>query len=318
MGNKSKNEHLVHMHEAAIEVVNRDKIREEAKLALGKESDARQLANIEAVTKIRLKDADEAQARFLRVLFLRQHKELLKKDGEWAAFCREGNIDLKNADYEISKFGDLKDELLLKFGVAVGFEINKIKYLTGSDSKKLGVEIKEETLYYKGDKVPTSEFSALIMSVQDELQKEREERERDKRSQRNNLADREKTILKLRNDIDRYTGEANAKDMSPEEDAFLSFMDMHQRRFDGLILTVQPERCPALSSYGKRDETGAKLPSTVTIRMRSRYLQFWDYLLNQVTAYQNTAEETFLGGDMMNKNETPEWMSKEWHQRNKV
>jgi hypothetical protein len=44
------------------------------------------------------------------------------------------------------------------------------------------------------------------------------------------------------------------------------------------MISVEPGNCDALSSYGKRDDNDVPLPSSVTLRMRTAYVGFWNYL----------------------------------------
>lgn len=289
MANKPK--HMKPTHDdvkTAEKIYNEGKRAAEAELKQMREQFELERANIEVITKIRMKDADAAQAKFLQVMFLRETKERLKKDGTWTDFCRKSGIDLKNADYEISKLGELKDEFLLKFGAVIGFEINKIKYIAGGDSERLGVEVKGKDLYYQGEKVPLSEAPSIISAIHDELRKERDEAAAGKRAMQRVLKQKEALILKQAGELDRFSGRARAKDLTPEEEGFLSQMETLKIGFDGYMLQADPARI---------EELQAGDGAAVTPRMRAAYLETLGYMRRQVIAAYDTAVEMY-GHDM--------------------
>ncbi|MDA8082314.1 MAG: hypothetical protein M0024_01485 [Nitrospiraceae bacterium] len=235
---------------------------------------------VQGATMIKVKDADEALARLTKIMALRRMKEALKMEGKWTAFCESNGFDVKKADYEISKVGEVKDEALLKFGVAFGYEINKIKYITGPDSERLGVEVLDGTIVYEGQEIPLAEAPALVEDLKDRLKKEKEERQAEKKTHERRMADEKKHILKLEKEIAKFEKSAREKGLTAEEDAFLQQMENLRTQFDGFyLMNLDPEKMD--------------LTPDSPARMRAALISNLQYLRSQINAAYDTALETF-------------------------
>jgi hypothetical protein len=96
--------------------------------------------------------------------------------------------------------------------------------------------------------------------------------------------------------LDRYTGKARSKDLTPEEDGFLQQMENLRIGFDGYMLQVEPGRVEELMEV-EPETTRGEVTSVVTPRMRAAYLETLGYMRKQIVAAHDTAEEMF-GADM--------------------
>jgi hypothetical protein len=216
---------------------------------------------------------------------LRRLKEILKPDKKWAPFCEKYEIDIKKADYEIEKLGDIKDDALLKFGLAFGYEINKIKYLKNADSQKLGVEVKEGVLYFEGEEVPVAEAPALLEDLKDKLKREKKEREAERKTHERRMEDERKHIQKLEKEISKFEKDAKAKGISLDEDAFLQQMENRRIGFEGHMLSSDPERMPIKSLLGEN-------PTRV---QTMAYIALLRYMRNRAQVAYDTATSLYGG-----------------------
>jgi hypothetical protein len=240
----------------------------------------------QAATMIKVKGADESLSRLLKVMALRRTKEAMKQDGNWTAFCDENGIDIKKADYEISKLGEIKDKALLSFGSAFGYEINKIKYIAGVDSEKLGVEVRGETIIYDGEEIPLAEAPALIEDLRDKFKKEKEERAAETKTYERRMADEKKHISKLEREIKKYERHAHDKGLTAEEDSFLQGMENLRTTFSGFYLQIDPGRIP----LDRNNDS---------VAMKSAYISTLQYIKMQANAAYDTAVEIFGNPSML-------------------
>jgi hypothetical protein len=121
-------------------------------------------------TKIKCEDSNESLARLKRVIFLRSAKEELRKIGKWTEFCKKNSINQEKADDEIDKLGDFKDEALGKFSSHVGYEINKIKWLSQVDWEKSPVRVDDQGITLDGKLIPYQpENAPEIQAILDQI-----------------------------------------------------------------------------------------------------------------------------------------------------
>ena len=239
----------------------------------------------QAAAIIKVKDADEALSRLIKVMWLRKTKEALKQESKWTAFCQKHEINIKNADREIAKIGDLKDEALPKFGSAFGYEINRIKYIASPDSRISGVEVKGEALFYEGEEVPLAEAPALIEELKDKLKKERESKDADIKAKDRLLRDKDKHAEHLQKELNKFEKDAEAKGLSLDEDAFLQQMENRRLGFEGHMLSSDPDRLPIKTLLGEN-------PSRV---QTMSYIALLRYMKNRTQVAYDTATSLYGG-----------------------
>ena len=185
----------------------------------------------------------ERMERLMRVMFLRETKERLKASGQWSRYCSETGIDIKNADYEIDKLGEFRDDLLLSFSSFCGYDINKIKYLTNGNSEKLGVTVENGEIFVKGEKVPLTpeDVEAVVTSLQEDLRKQEEKAVSDKANLEKQAKESAKSLKKAERELKRLKREASKKGITEEEQAFMEEMDEVRKDFFELIARMNPE-----------------------------------------------------------------------------
>jgi len=190
--------------------------------------------------KIRGAAMRESSEKLLRVMHLRQVKERLTPLGQWALWCQETGIDVRNADYEIGKLGDWKDDLLTKFVTYVGTDLNKIRYLTNSDYKKLGVTADNGQIMVRGEVVPldAEEVQFVFDRLQDDLCKQEEEAAKEKVDLEKEHSETKKALKKAERELKKIKGDAEKKGISPEEVAFLAELDEVKAMFDQVIQRI--------------------------------------------------------------------------------
>lgn len=179
----------------------------------------------------------ESSEKFIRIMHLRQVKERLAPQGQWARWCQETGIDVRNADYEIGKLGDWADDLLTKFVTYVGTDLNKIKYLTNSDYKKLGITAENNQILVKGEPVDLTkeEVQFVIDSFEDDLRKQEEKAAEEKAQYEKEHAETKKALKKAERELKKIKREAEKQNLSPEEVAFFAEMEEIKKSFDQLV-----------------------------------------------------------------------------------
>lgn len=193
--------------------------------------------------KIRGAAMRESSEKLLRVMHLRQVKERLTPLGQWALWCQETGIDVRNADYEIGKLGDWKDDLLTKFVTYVGTDLNKIRYLTNSDYKKLGVTADNGQIMVRGEVVPldAEEVQFVFDRLQDDLCKQKEKAAKERADIEKEQIETTKALRKAERELKKIKGDAEKKGLTPEEEGFLKEMESIRTDFDNLFVRLDPE-----------------------------------------------------------------------------
>ncbi len=174
-----------------------------------------------------------------------------------------------------------------------GFDLHKIKYL-GEAVDRRAAEIKDNKIIYDGQEIAIApenkdEIQAVLEKIEATYKQQIDEAQSDARASKRVLKDKETLINKQAKEIDRISGKARSKDLTPEEDGFLKQMENLRIGFDGYMLGAEPQRIDEL-----KDGEGE---SKVTPRMRAAYLETLGYMRRQITAAHDTAVELF-GADM--------------------
>lgn len=232
--------------------------------------------------------------------------------GNWAFFCKKAGYAVRTVDDWLADIGILPEIFSAAIAESFGVTFQQIRLL-GRGISAGSAEIKDGQLFVLGEPCTPENAQFKIDKLEKALQASKNEL---KVAQGHNR-DKDALLAKKNEQIARYTGEANSKNLSPEEDAVLNFLAKQKRRFDDLAKPLEPGEFKALLSYGKRDENGARLPSDVTPRMRTAYIGFWESLRKQCNAAAVEADDMY-GTGLDDKDKKPEWMTEGWKQRDKV
>ncbi len=236
-----------------------------------------ELLKTSADTKVKGAAMRESLERLLRVMFLRETKARLKPSGLWSRWCEETGVDLKNADREIDKLGDFRDELLLSFGSHVGYEINKIKYLTsgdmGGDSRISGVTVESGQVYLNGEQVSLTpdDVQLVIERLQENAKRIEEKAVEEKAALEKEQAETKKALKKAERELKKIKGEAEKKGVTPEEIALLEDMDGVRKDFDAIMERV----------HGAQNHAGS---GEITDRMIAAVTATLEYMMAQLSA----------------------------------
>jgi hypothetical protein len=246
-------------------------------------------------TKIDSQKMHEDFSRLLRVMFLRQVKEELKEIGAWTRYCEETGTDIKNADYEISKLGDFKDELLLNFARFCKYEINKIRYLTSGNSEKLGVTVENGRVLCGGKEVPLDpdEIQFILDKQEEKARQLQDELAAQKKASDRIQSDLHKRINKLEKDDARRKGVLADRDLSADEATFMKEMEALRLAFDGLLINADPGNIEALA-----------LDRDPSPRIRAAMVSTAYYMRMQILKYYDVVEQTY-GDAIMNPEQPP-------------
>ncbi len=183
----------------------------------------------------------ESMEKLIRVLHLRQVKEKLTPLGQWARWCQETGIDARNADYEISKLGDWKDDLLTKFVSYAGIPLNKIRALTNGDLQKLQITTGNNQIIVNGEPVPLDqeEMQFVVDSLQDNIKRAELKAEEEKKALEEDAAAMRKALKKAQKELNNIKGAAQAKGLTLEEETLLRETDSIREDFDKLMLRIE-------------------------------------------------------------------------------
>ena len=287
---------------AAQEIVFMERRQEElAELQLKKREIAA-ASLFEEIGKIKAMNFNRSQAEFMTLIFLKRLKESkgYKEDlgMTWQQVCDMVGISRAGVDNKLADMKPFKDEFLLFSSNFLGFDYNKIKYL--AESERSGIaKIEQKSLVYNGHKIPLTEdhiedIQNILDQIQMDLQKRAEEAEEEIRKTKRKLRDSDSEVSKLQKENDAFKGKARSKDLSPEEDGFLTQMEQLRIQFDGYMLRADPQRMEELLAANAAKEGD---PSTVTPRMRASYLEVVGYMRRQIIAAHDTAVEMY-GADL--------------------
>jgi hypothetical protein len=286
---------------AANEIYEAGKRVAESEVARLKEyADAAPLDH-QAIGEIRMAEFFRAQGELatLMVLYrMKVSKDYKKRGMTWEQLCEAVGKPVRSVDRLIADIKPVCEVVFGHLATFSGVQVHKIKYLGSAVSAKMA-EIKDECLHYLDEKIPLTpehheEVQALLDKIAFDFKTRAEEAEGDLRAAKRNLRDRDADIEKKNKLLDKYEGKARHKDLTPEEDGFLSFLDTQRITFDGYMLTVEP---------GKLDEIQGGPENGVTPRMRASYLELLGYMRRQIVAAYDTATEIH-GADMALEGET--------------
>jgi hypothetical protein len=257
--------------------------------------------------RIEAMNYQRAQADFFMLIMLKRVKEAKeyreKLDMTWPQFCEAVGVKWRTIDDKLADIKPFKEEFLTAFVNFSGFELNKIR-LIGEAISNGAVKIEGTTIIYDGQKIAITpenkdEIQGVFEKIETTYKKDLDDAQSEVRASKRVLKDKETLINKQAKLIDRYTGNARNKDLTPEEDGFLQQMENLKIGFDGYMLQAEPERIEELRSFAapRDEETGLHPPTDVSPRMRAAYLETLGYMRRQITAAYDTAVEMY-GHDM--------------------
>lgn len=261
----------------------------------------------ELAGKIKATIFTEAQAKFLKFIFLKHVKEgkgYRERYGmTWQQFCDHIGIDRRRVDEILEDLKPYGIEFLAEFANFSGHDLNKIKYLTRAISAE-SANFTGNSIIYQGEEIPLTpehkdEIQALLERLEEtyktqleEKNKEIEEHAGNLRAKDRVLKDKEENLQKAHRRLDKLTRLAEEQNLAPEQAAFLSRMETLRLTFDGSYMAhldtdaVKPDLL---------DEDG----KPVVARMRAAYLATLWYFKMQIDYAYGQAEERYGDPDML-------------------
>jgi hypothetical protein len=239
----------------------------------------------------------QKQAEFFMLIKLKRVKDAKeyreKLDMTWPQFCESCGLVWRTVDNRLAEIKGLKAEFLTSFVNFAGFDLNKIKYLA-EDKLTNSVKITDNAIVYNGQEIAITpenkdEIQSVLEKIEADYKARAEEAEANLKVAKRTIGDRQRDLDKKNKLLDKYEGKARSKDLTPEEDGFLTQMENLKIGFDGYLLTIEPGRIDELKEVEGENK--------VTPRMRAAYLEALGYMRRQVTAAHDTAVEMF-GADM--------------------
>lgn len=245
--------------------------------AIREESEA-----IGALKKIGCDNAYNETLKYMILYRIKQSKDYQKGGLTWVEFCDAIGEPQRTVDRIIEEMKPVYEKFSGNLADLSGYGFNKIRHLGKALSGNLA-EIQDGVIVFDGEKIPlTPEYKDEIEAILDQLKdglKEREDEAKAQKKASDRLqAETHKEIVKLNKQVDKLEGKSKAKELTPEEDAFIQLMENRRKILDGYILQIDPERMEGFNFDAS------------TPRMRSALITTLDYARRQITKMYEYAE----------------------------
>lgn len=275
--------------EAALEVVEMERKQEELKRMEQEEKERLIAQSHEMAGQIKAAAMFSKFGDVSRLVWLKQVKDTksYRAIGTWDNYCEYLGLDRRTVDENIQNlraFGEDFLETVAK--MSVGYrELRKLRQLTQNGD----VIIDAEYVTIGEEKIPLSTDSAEDLQAAIEGLLEYKNRMIDDqaatlKSKDKVLKDKEKLIQRQARELSVLEGKAEAKGLTPEEDAILQKLDNARTTIDGFLMQFDPEKNP--------------LPENATVRMRAKLMHTLDYFKRIIHATYDTAADLYGDPEM--------------------
>lgn len=189
-------------------------------------------------------------------------------------------LDLEN----LATFGE--EFLLTVSGLSVGYrDLRKLRQLSHDGAVIIDAEymvIGEERIPLDADH--KEDLQAAIETIIEQQAAMKNEVEAQKKAFDRVQADTRKSMTKLQKDLDKFTQQAEAKGLTPEEDAYLQKCENARITINGFLDQFDPQYNP--------------LPNDATPRMRAAHMQTLAWFQRCIRAAYDTAADLYGDPEM--------------------
>lgn len=288
----AKQENLDPVSEAALEVVEMERLQEESATNEQADRERRMAQCHEYIGRIQSADMFGKLATVSSLLWLQEMKSTksyrdLPNIGTWDKFCEYLGKSRRLIDEQLlnlETFGSEFLETCCRFSVGYR-DLKKLRQLTHEGAVHIDdgmVLIGDEAIPLDADH--REDLQAALERVIEAKDEVLREKDAVIRSNEKLLQSKQELIRRQEKDLARYEDTAARKGLTAGEDAFIKRMEGLRISFDGYMLKVDPERTAEL----KDDDIDEPTP-----RMVAAYLTTLDYMRKQLLAAYDTAQDMF-------------------------
>lgn len=162
--------------------------------------------------------------------------------GTWDDFCKYLKKDRRTVDEDLQNLATFGEEFLETVAsLQVGYrDLRKLRQLTHDGT----VQVTEDAIEISGQRIPLDadhkeDLQAAIEWVIEQQSQTEAELEAQKKAHSRVQEETHKSMVKLQKDMDKLSRDARAKDLSPEEDAFLQRIENLSTSFQGYLLQIR-------------------------------------------------------------------------------
>lgn len=243
-----------------------------------------------AIGSIKTNKAHRDFCDFVDALVLyRVHKDkTYKKQGlSWDKFCEAAGYERRTADNIIAEVTPIFESFSENVSVLSGVTLNDIRWLGKNKPENFsGFSENGKELIFGEDKIPATpeDITAYVNHLKENYTKEKDEHKKSIAANERVLKDKQKLINNYSKEIATLQGKAKEKNLTPEEEGFLTMIEGLRLGFDGYMLKLDPERMEELSKHNDPPPTP---------RMRAAYLSSLDYMKKQILIAFEVATELY-------------------------
>lgn len=278
--------------EAALEVVEREQGRE---LSAKEEQEDRERRIAEAYEVAGRIQALTFVGKVVTVTSLAQLRDLkaskvykeLPNIGTWDKYCEYLGLDRHTIDQQLLNLATFGEEFLVTATeMRVGYrDLRKLRQLTSDGS----VVIDAEFMVIGEERIPLTpdhreELQAAIEGIFETQGLLQQEVEAQKKAFSRVQADTHKSVTKLQKELDKLSRAAEAKGLTPTEDAFCQKCDNARTTIDGFLNQFDPSINP--------------LPEDATPRMQQTYMHTLAWFKRCILASYDTAAAVYGDTEM--------------------
>ena len=148
--------------------------------------------------------------------------------GTWDKYCEYIGLSRQKVDEDLANLAAFGEDFLTTCQqFSLGYrDLRKLRQLTHGGT----IQITDDAIEISGERIPLDaehkeDLQAAIEKVIEEQATLKDELKAQKKAYDRVQEDTRKSMVKLQKDMDRLSRDARAKDLSPEEDAFLQRID---------------------------------------------------------------------------------------------
>jgi len=162
--------------------------------------------------------------------------------GTWDDFCKYLKKDRRTVDEDLQNLAAFGEDFLETVAsLQVGYrDLRKLRQLTHDGT----IQVIDDAIEISGERIPLDadhkeDLQAAIEKVIEDQAALKDELSAQGKAHERVQKETHKSMVKLQKDLDKLSREARAKDLSPEEDAFLQQVENLSTTFQGYLLQVR-------------------------------------------------------------------------------
>ena len=245
--------------------------------------------------KIEYDIAHNQMLKYVVLYRVKQAKEYRSGGLTWDQFCEAIGEPRRTADRILAEIQPIMSIISAKLADFTGMDFSKIRLLGKTVSANLAEITEEGSVIVGGESIPLSpdyaeDLQAALERVIETKDALLAEKDANLKTKERLLQDKQKLIERQARDLARYEGEAEAKGLGAEEDAFLKKCAAARISMDGFLSKFDPDLNP--------------LPADATVRMKAALMETLGYFKRVIQATCDTAGDLYGDPEM----ESPGWI----------